>query len=484
MNTRSLSFLICFSLFSLEASANIFGNVKDFLGLSPKSRISVPWTCPSGPNATNVQVTYNENGRISFRPNVFKAFSGGQNMAACRDTFVAEAEKKINDFKAKNCPDDRQPLCWISNPTGALGFKLYQTNLFVESSPRNGTTPDLDQHAENCPEPKVDEKIADLLAVVNEIQKAPDCGEMPPGSSRLSNTNKQGPSYSKMVEGEYLLNRRPDGNYEALVNVVFNNVSGKNGPDWMRSRVESCLSISAPYLKGPNNELLSVKLASEKDLDNLPSKSRPKPFVINVYDKTARTFATMFPEDADCSVLTHEILHEFGLCDEYHETQITGYNCRPNTMATNIMNEHYKAYSLTVPKQLTCPCDDVCQKIMKSDPRASEFFLAPETAELLPAAFIGVGAANCVQKYVADPKGYNENVRPFEIQETLTQLTLNRRMVNTSGQISGYMQITCPCDDTQATCRTVKKQLKMVIANNPRRSICPPYPVAPLQNLT
>jgi hypothetical protein len=345
-------------------------------------------------------------------------------------------------------------------------------------------TPDLDQETENCPEPKVDEKIAELLAVVNQIQKAPDCGPMAPGSSRLSNTSRQGPSTTRMLEGEYLLNRKADGNYEAVLNVVFNNVTGKKGPDWMRSRVESCLSIAAPYLKGPHNELLGIKLASEEELDKLPHKSRPKPFVINVYDKYPRAVATNFPEDADCSVLTHEIFHQFGLCDEYHERVITGYNCRPNNMATNLMNDNYKAFGLTVPKQLTCPCDNVCQKIMTSHPSAADFFLAPEVYELLPAEFIGSAAANCKQSFVKDPRGYNQNVRPFELQETLTSLTLHRRLLNTNGDIAGYTQITCPCNETEASCRTVKKQLKLALASNPRRSICPPSAGAPLQNLT
>lgn len=136
-------------------------------------------------------------------------------------------------------------------------------------------------------------------------------------------------------------------------------------------KVQKCLDMYAPYLRGPSGEKLTIQIAAD---------DRIKPVYIGVDRAIERASYKQYSTELNCPTILHEVLHLLGLADEYEEKQKgyildpqTGvhvltnektdkmaFNCRTKGAPNSIMNAEREAVLSAVPMKIynetTCMC--------------------------------------------------------------------------------------------------------------------------------
>jgi hypothetical protein len=486
-------FLLALIIFHSPARAQsprtILNNVTDFLGIGPKARVSVDWQCPQGrassgylPQSQRVQVTFNNRGRVSLRPNIFQTRvpPGEADYAECRRNFLRAVEEAAARYRESNCqgnPD--RPLCRNENASALVDARIARSDYFNPARHQH-------RHDDDCPDDhrQLPEPIRDIAEVIGDGLRAGNCQiPMPPGSWRMSQVGAQGSSQG-MFHTPFLLERTPEGKYRASLNLQFRNVNGTTSAAQMRQRTQECLRNAGPALRGPDGEELEVNLLSEAELEALPRSKRPSGKTINVIsDSTAtaastRGDATNFQDRFDCPAITHEILHHLGLCDEYHE-MMEDRGCRPFTGAVNLMNDAWFAYRMAVPRTLECPCGEACQTAMRLGGNHREIYLGRQGHDLVPPTFQreyrdGRWTERCQMERTARvaPEGFPHPDRASIWKgESATSFTIENREVSSDGRILIY-DYTCQCSSSDPICRTVKDHVRRVVEIGGRSPNC------------
>ena len=162
-----------------------------------------------------------------------------------------------------------------------------------------------DQDGGKMPDPKT---LEDLWP------EARNCEEIPPGKwKRVS----AGTGLSR----EYIIRRDKDGGYSAVLNLQFVAAKDYKGPvppehvsAYYRDHIRRCLKKTNQKMTGPNNEKLRIVLA-----ENPPGKSSCPESEKRIEIGHPQTLSNdrKYASDIDCPTVTHEILHQTGLCDEY-----------------------------------------------------------------------------------------------------------------------------------------------------------------------
>ena len=160
------------------------------------------------------------------------------------------------------------------------------------------------------------------------------------------------------ISRDYILKRVNETTYKIILNIKFNEYSllrqikhlvdktETSKEKQMRQKVNSCLSLMNPYLKGPNNQRIEIELANINTQDVDEQKIRNEILISEENDFQVHSKA--FKLDMDCPVILHELLHHLGLVDEYAEIRsesvlnranIDKSDCRITGVSSSIMNE-------------------------------------------------------------------------------------------------------------------------------------------------
>ncbi len=307
--------------------------------------------------------------------------------------------------------------------------------------------------------------------VQNLLRAARDnCTEIPKGNFRIHDTLAQ--------RAQHLLERDSNGNYRATFNIEFKPQQGVSATSQiMQTKMNECLQMVAPYLKGPDGNTITIRILSPDEIKTLPRRQRPRKYKIEIGPDGSRSNTRMFSADDDCATFTHEMLHHMGLQDEYHEADpefASKWDCRPITREDSVMHTHTRGLEAALPRTIMCHCSsDACENL-KLNPdstiisRLSQVAGWPLTQEFQ--------RANCTYTYSFLPPGtpaknglelVSDNGDTF-----VTKYQSQHPDVIQKKYLPTELVLTCICRDE--ACRRSKAQMLAKIGQTPPTiSHCP-----------
>ena len=143
----------------------------------------------------------------------------------------------------------------------------------------------------------------------------------------------------------YVLKRDPEGGYsvdfplELFAGEDYEGpFSKEEAPGKMRQHIQKCLAKASKKMLGPNGEKLKISISkpppegkSDGGGGECPKGAAPPARRIAISSKKEfRSNVSKYAADIDCPTVTHEILHQFSLCDEYEEKS-RGFYTDPET---------------------------------------------------------------------------------------------------------------------------------------------------------
>lgn len=317
--------------------------------------------------------------------------------------------------------------------------------------------------------------IEEIIHRVEKINKVAACQPLKPGDHKVFeqlHSNYYG-------TGDYLLKRKNDGNYQAVLNVKFKAGSGRLSPQEMMNRSKNCLAKASPYMKGPKGELIELTVMSQDEINGLPRKQRPKGNVISIEGPNFGTNAASYAEDVDCDTITHEMLHLLGLCDEYEETrQKYGdmWNCRVVTKEPSIMRE-LSVFNKAVPQNLSCDCKLMpCSSIMKSSNEDVKKLYTAQTA--LSVIDYRFRAQYCKNISLVSTPNLKEPSRAMILKtNTERSFVVESRTVSSQQRAPHYFveryDISCNCPSGDNECLQLKESIVKKVMTPKIGDSCP-----------
>ncbi len=300
--------------------------------------------------------------------------------------------------------------------------------------------------------------------VQNLLRAARDnCTEIQRGAFRIHNTLRG--------RANHLLERDSNGNYRATFNIDFKPQKGiTTNPQFLREKMNACLKMVAPYLKGPDGNTITMRVLSPQETEALPDNQRPSKFKISIGAVGSRSNTLMFSSDDDCATFTHEMLHHMGLEDEYHEESVElahKYNCRPETRDDSVMFTHTKGLESAVPRTVMCRCStDACETLMANPDESTVRRLLQAPGWPMTQEF---QRTNCTYRYSFLTEGTASREGLKVIRDNGDHLeakfqsyhpdNIKKRFIPTE------MTLTCTCRDD--ACRRTKTEMLAKIGQTP-----------------
>lgn len=325
-------------------------------------------------------------------------------------------------------------------------------------------------------QPQKFEQIEKIVQKVEQSKEIEGCKALAPGEHKVF-TKKDA-----YTSGNYLLRRKSDGNYQAVLNVEFNNAGGGISVSKMMEKAKYCLSAASKSMKGPKGEKLELSILSPSEIQSLPDDQRPAVNKINIKESSYQTDAANYNDKVDCATITHETLHLLGLCDEYKETrpQFLKHNwtCRIVTKAPSIMRD-LSFFQDAVPQKVTCDCSSTtCRSIMKSaDNNIKTLYTTLNAHDAIPYKFRNEYCKNVAEDYV-EGKSLDEPTKALLLRQDKgnTFVFENREIALLS--VSPYYsilkrKISCSCPSGDSDCLSVKASIFKVLKSNYVKSSCP-----------
>lgn len=127
----------------------------------------------------------------------------------------------------------------------------------------------------------------------------------------------------------------------------------------IRARAVECLRQASPYLRSPEGDQLTLRLADPEEKRRLGPfpirvkirKKRFEPAQIKVRDAEKQEYhpwAYEYASDMSCQDIVHETMHLLGLIDEYRDTQdAAAEKCLPAEPPESLMRDHERAWART-----------------------------------------------------------------------------------------------------------------------------------------
>ena len=151
------------------------------------------------------------------------------------------------------------------------------------------------------------------------------CSELEPGQE------KRIYSGTMLNHCSYNIKKAQDGTYSIPLSLKFSadenydgDVSKDQVPGDYMKRVQNCLNKANEKMLGSDGEKLKIVVqAPQEESEGNCYNSDTKEIAIGSQEH--RSHARKYESDIDCPVITHEILHLLGLCDEYEEKAIGYY---------------------------------------------------------------------------------------------------------------------------------------------------------------
>lgn len=318
--------------------------------------------------------------------------------------------------------------------------------------------------------------IKDILKGLLSTRKVLNCAPVNPGEHKVFQKDMK--NYSST--GNYLLKRLNNGTYQVVLNVNFKQVSGGVSAEAMLNRAKACLDEASPYMKGPNNEQMGIAVISPEEAQKLPSGERPNPYTITIEGPSHTSHSLAYNQDVNCSVITHEMLHLLGLCDEYKETraEFAKYqnNCRIVTKVPSIMRD-LGVYEKATGGSLTCDCTTpTCSSVMRSSDRnLQKMYMSENVYEMTDYRF---RSNYCKVEYLFNRKPASTSKGSTITANDEDSIVIESRAVDSLSVQPFYrinhIKLTCSCPSGDSDCLEKKNQLaKKVSSGDLSRSECP-----------
>ena len=331
--------------------------------------------------------------------------------------------------------------------------------------------------------------ITGLKGILAQAPLIQDCKDLAPGESKVFVKAPKPPEY--YMSGDYVLKRKPNGNYEASLSINFQATGdSKVSVDKMMENAKACMAKVSPYMKGKNGENLEIKILTQAESLALPVDQRPKTNTVKIGPKYA-TDSGNFNDSIDCPTMTHEFLHHLGLCDEYKEvrdSRAAAWSCRPVTKVQSIMNQQYDMFNDAVPQSKSCECKGSCRDVMNlGSDEMKRIYTARDGAELIPVGFraemikvAGVSRYRCVYENTdtIDVKSVPKNASNTSmISESSNDFLIQTIKVNTQSpswqKIYKVVKLRCVCEASDKKCQNIKKDYKAKASKSSHSENCP-----------
>ena len=319
--------------------------------------------------------------------------------------------------------------------------------------------------------------IEDILSKIQESKEVSKCAQLNPGEHKLF--KKENSNY--YTTGNYLLKRKADGNYQAVLNVDFKQASGSVSPQAMMERSRECLAMAAPHMKGPDGKKIELVVMTPNEVKQLPSDTRPKPYDITIEGPQYGTNAGGYAEDVNCSVITHEMLHLLGLCDEYKEDrpQYAQYNwtCRVVTKVPSIMRD-LSVYNKAVGSTLNCDCSgNTCKSVMNGNNESlKKMYVSGNINDVTDYKFRN---KYCKDSYLNSNQASSQSPDKAVVllSESSNTLAFESRFISSINSAPYYskfqMKVVCTCPAGDAACIAEKNASLERIRNPGTTGFCP-----------
>ena len=183
-----------------------------------------------------------------------------------------------------------------------------------------------------------EDRLSPFQNLAGFLRDSGNCLDINPGEEKTVH-----PAESDANASPYVLKRDPDGGYSIDFPIEFSIDEDYDGPypkekapDRYREIIQKCLKEAGEMMFGPKGERLTISISRPRSPKNQNGakgqcpKGKTKARHIAIGSKDHRSDAYKYESDIDCEVITHEILHLTGLCDEYKE-QARGFYMDPET---------------------------------------------------------------------------------------------------------------------------------------------------------
>ncbi len=312
------------------------------------------------------------------------------------------------------------------------------------------------------PEDKL-KPIEDIIKNIEDTNKVSKCNELKAGEHKVF--QKEHSNYYST--GNYTLKRKQDGNYQAILNVKFvQNTSTAVSPATMLSRSQKCLALAAPHMKGPDGKTIEMVVLPPNEISKLPNDERPQEYQVKIEAPGFGTNAAAYAENVDCGVITHEMLHLMGLCDEYKEDRPqyaqNSWTCRVVTSVPSVMRDT-AAFDQAVGGAVNCDCSgQTCLSIMNStDENLKKLYTSATINDVVNYQFRN---KYCKEDFIySPPKDLANSDKAVALEsETNTRFNLQTRYLYASTKspfyTNAYTKIKCTCPTGDQDCISKKQE--------------------------
>ena len=241
-----------------------------------------------------------------------------QQKSSCLKNIIKNMFKQLKSYRLpKSCKKDTtHPVCEkMSKDYNLIQDRLLRlTELIYGKSARLKTQAEL---CTDCPRPSKGEnsKGLDRRTIEDIWTQSRNCEELKPGE-------KKRVSSGTALNKEYLVQMEDDGSYTITLNLQFvaaddykGDVERDKVPSHYRNLVKECLKEVNEKLLGPNGEKMRIVL---KETSSEKSSCPEPPEIVKIGPPDILSSSDRYASNIDCPVvLSHEVLHQTGLCDEY-----------------------------------------------------------------------------------------------------------------------------------------------------------------------
>jgi hypothetical protein len=317
----------------------------------------------------------------------------------------------------------------------------------------------------------------ELKELMRSVSSATECGPLNVGKAKR--VNGRAPFGNRTVD--YLLAQDKPNNYRAVLNVDFKQNGSTVTSAQMLARAKGCLAAAGGSMKGPGGKSLQIELLSPAEMaaSGIPAANRPKAQTVNISPGEIGSNAGNYQENIACPTLVHEVMHLMGLCDEYSGDR-DGFACRARGPVDSIMESAETAFARSVPRRVTCECEDkdLC-RALKASPANREFIRQPRFEQITNIRFRNLycNKRDLDSDYVeAWLKNEDFKAQTYAEQGENTNGGVIFREINldNNGQVEGFVY-TCKCATGNiAECQRASARL----IQGPHESVghdCPPH---------
>lgn len=326
--------------------------------------------------------------------------------------------------------------------------------------------------------------MGDLEDILKRLDGKSDCSPMSAGDFKLS---------------KFLLQKKDDNSFEALVNINFEQEDGSSSPEEMKEKINKCLAGFTPYLRSPSGETLAVKVLSPAEVESsLPIGMRPNPETVKIRHSKVklddgseinfRADAANYPDSIPCETIVHETLHHLGLCDEYQENSPSiipslnksfkdAFSCRTVPKSNTIMGQNVAAVRDQIPRKFNCQCKtEACRKALVDTSPDRERFQAYASLGNTWSAIPYAVMKKCQNQYL-DPRIYPDKEplkRHLLIKQDEYSLTFETRFFYEDGanlRLNRQLMV-CKCEGDDECSKAMPDALK-ALERNPSVTECP-----------